>query len=967
MPNRLRTLWLAWTAIILAALLALLGGAGLLAMQTAQQLAAPELRQTTQVVGRALATDIERALRQQIPIDALVGIEPWFADVVDANPVLAMLALTDRSGRLLDGHAVPAELRAVLPGRRAAASDQIGALQLTTLPLHDAGGTVAGWLHVGGVAPAIGGAPWLWTLAAAALLTLLAARGLWLLLRQRVAAPLAACRAVGSAVADGHLPTLAPPPVQAPASLLLAALAGRIHAVHRQHENLLLKIGEVRAAHFDPAILVQVDQLAASLDWRQAQQPAAAGAAAARRPAPSLSRRALLASALALLLVAASLFALQRLSRAADGRQLVASAEHTLQQAWQATLDQDRARLDAILGQLLAGPGFRALLAGSDDRALDLALTQAATPPLALTVLRLDGTMRAASAEHNEEAALGNLVLGPLRQGQELAHGVWQDAVRSYQSGVARRVALPGAASAVVVAARPLEASVADLARRLAAPAAAADLRGQPLTAGSAELVADWRAHGRQGYLHQAGAASAALAAATLSAPSGHALGTLLARLPTESRMTAAETSLALLAAASALATALLLLAFLAGLFAPLARATEQLEALADGAYEPLAMPRAPGHETARLYQVRSLLGEKIDMLQTLRRSRERQGRRQARFIRHQMHQLASRLDENARRGILEDLERIEYAGRPSEARPPGDERLDRIVDEFGILALGFQNLVSRVGAQYQELDRLVQELREALRAKTQFIALQQELEIARKMQLSILPREFQPRDGLELHATMLPAKEIGGDFYDFFALDQHRVALVVADVSGKGVPAAFFMAVSRTLLRAIAQFSDRPGHCLQQLNDLLAADNEEMMFVTLFYAIFDTRDGRCSYANAGHNPPYLLRADGRVEMVPSTGGMALAVMDGLEFKEGSLTLAPGDGLFLYTDGITEACAPSEVLYGDARLITALQEIGTLPVREIPARMVALIKEFEAGGAQADDITCLMARYRGRP
>ena len=271
-----------------------------------------------------------------------------------------------------------------------------------------------------------------------------------------------------------------------------------------------------------------------------------------------------------------------------------------------------------------------------------------------------------------------------------------------------------------------------------------------------------------------------------------------------------------------------------------------------------------------------------------------------------------------------------------------------------------------RVGEQYQELDRLVQELREALRAKTQFIALQQELEIARKMQLSILPREFQPRDGLELHATMLPAKEIGGDFYDFFALDQHRVALVVADVSGKGVPAAFFMAVSRTLLRAIAQFRDRPGHCLAQLNDLLAADNEEMMFVTLFYAIFDTRDGACIYANAGHNPPYLLRADGGVEALPSTGGMALAVMDGLEFKEGSLTLAPGDGLFLYTDGITEASAPGDELYGDARLMAALREIGTLPVREIPARMVALIKEFEAGGAQADDITCLMARYRGR-
>ncbi|MGB7479989.1 MAG: PP2C family protein-serine/threonine phosphatase, partial [Burkholderiaceae bacterium] len=506
-----------------------------------------------------------------------------------------------------------------------------------------------------------------------------------------------------------------------------------------------------------------------------------------------------------------------------------------------------------------------------------------------------------------------------------------------------------------------LEASLADLAQRLAAPVAAADLRGQPLAEYDAETVAAWRAHGRRGYLGGA----EIVATATLAAPSGYALGTLLARLPAEGRMTPAETGLALLAAAAALAAAIGLLLYQAGLLAPLLRATRQLEVLADGRHEPVALPDNASRETERLYRVRRQLGEKIDMLQTLRRSRERQGRRQARFIRHQMQELASRLDDAARRGILADLERIERASRPTGMQSTNSQSLDRIVDEFGILALGFQNLVARIGDQYQELDRLVQELREALRAKTQFIALQQELEIARKMQLSILPREFPPRGGLEAHATMLPAKEVGGDFYDFFALDAHRVALVVADVSGKGVPAAFFMAVARTLLRAIAQFSDRPARCLAQLNDLLAADNEEMMFVTLFYAIIDTRDGSCTYANAGHNPPYLLRADGSVELVPTTGGIALAVMEDVEFREGTLTLAPGDGLFLYTDGITEACAPGGALYGDTRLFEALRDICALPVREIPAQMVGLIKEFEAGGAQSDDITCLMARYRG--
>lgn len=967
MPNRLRKLWLVWSAIILAALLALAIGVGVLATQAARQLAAPELRQTTQVIGGALAADIERALRQEIPIAALVGVDPWFAEIVAANPVLVMLALTDRAGRMLGAHAVPPELHELLRERRAGASDQIGALHLSTLPLHDSSGVVVGWVHVGGAVPAIGGAPWLWSLLAAALLALLAAGLLRFLLQRRLAAPLAACRATSASVATGRLPLTTPVIVQDPASRLQAALYARLNAVRRQHDELLLKIDEVRAAHFNPAILEMLDRLVASLQQHRPDQPAAmAGAAGDERRATGLSQRALLAAALALLAVTVSLFSLQHLYRAADARELVAAAEHTLRQAWRATLDQDRANLDAALQQQLAAPGFMALLADSDDQALDLALTQAATPQLLLSVLRMDGTVRAASAQRNDDARLDSLILEPLRQGRGSIHGVWQNAVRDYQSGVARQIVLPGAAPLILVAARPLQASVAELSKRLAAATAVADLRGQPLADDGADAVAVWRAQGRRGVLRESGANSEILATTVLTTPSGHALGTLLASLPLKGRMTPAEISLTLLAAAVALAAALGLLVYLNRLFAPLARATLQLEDLANGVHDPVAIPDAVSRETGRLYRVRRQLGEKIGMLQTLRRSRERQGRRQARFIRHQMQQLATRLDEGARRGILEDLERIEQAGRPISMQQSHGEHLDRIVDEFGILALGFQNLVGRVGAQYQELDRLVQELREALRAKTQFIALQQELEIARKMQLSILPREFQPRNGLELHATMLPAKEIGGDFYDFFALDQHRVALVVADVSGKGVPAAFFMAVSRTLLRAIAQFSDRPGHCLAQLNDLLAADNEEMMFVTLFYAIFDTRDGNCSYANAGHNPPYLLRADGSVEALPSTGGMALAVMDGLVFKEGSLTLGPGDGLFLYTDGITEACAPGDVLYGDARLIAALHEIGALPVREIPTRMVALIKEFEAGGAQADDITCLMARYRGR-
>ncbi|HYH21303.1 MAG TPA: PP2C family protein-serine/threonine phosphatase, partial [Azospirillum sp.] len=280
------------------------------------------------------------------------------------------------------------------------------------------------------------------------------------------------------------------------------------------------------------------------------------------------------------------------------------------------------------------------------------------------------------------------------------------------------------------------------------------------------------------------------------------------------------------------------------------------------------------------------------------------------------------------------------------------------------LLALGFQNLISRVGEQYHKLDILVAELREALRAKTQYIALQQELEIARNMQLSILPRDYAPRPEAEVHARMIPAKEVGGDFYDFFDLGPNRLGIVVADVSGKGVPAAFFMAVSRTLLRATAQFGEDPGTVLARLNDMLADGNEQMMFVTLFYGILDLETLELRYANGGHNPPLRVGVDGTVSELPRTGGMALAVADGIPYRNATVTLAPGETLILFTDGVTEAFDIDGDQFGDARTQDMAARISRLPTHEIPDALVQAIKEFERGAAQADDITCLAVRAR---
>src|SRR5262249_54169596 len=147
-------------------------------------------------------------------------------------------------------------------------------------------------------------------------------------------------------------------------------------------------------------------------------------------------------------------------------------------------------------------------------------------------------------------------------------------------------------------------------------------------------------------------------------------------------------------------------------------------------------------------------------------------------------------------------------------------------------------------------------------------------------------PRAFPRRPDLELFAEMLPAREIGGDFYDFFPVDDGRLALVVADVSGKGVPAALFMAVSRTVLRSVALEGIAPGECLRRTNALLCLDNSAELFVSVFYGVLDTRTGELAYCNGGHNPPYVMRKSGEVTLLEGTGGVVLGVLDDVAYKE---------------------------------------------------------------------------------
>lgn len=256
----------------------------------------------------------------------------------------------------------------------------------------------------------------------------------------------------------------------------------------------------------------------------------------------------------------------------------------------------------------------------------------------------------------------------------------------------------------------------------------------------------------------------------------------------------------------------------------------------------------------------------------------------------------------------------------------------------------------------------------QAVRDHDQLVAIQQELEVARHIQKTIVPRQFPPfpeRREFAVHAEMIPARKVGGDFYDFFLIDDEHLGFVIGDVSGKGVPAALFMAVSKTVLKATALRGVPPAECCEQINRILFLESVEEMFVTAFYGILNTRTGEVTYCNAGHNPPYIVRRDGRVEAVPSTQGLMLGLMENWNHQEKKITLERGDALVLYTDGITEALDRASNQFTDERLTDCLKRFQPPVVTDIVAGVIKEVEAFADGAPQADDMTMLALAYLG--
>jgi len=271
--------------------------------------------------------------------------------------------------------------------------------------------------------------------------------------------------------------------------------------------------------------------------------------------------------------------------------------------------------------------------------------------------------------------------------------------------------------------------------------------------------------------------------------------------------------------------------------------------------------------------------------------------------------------------------------------------------DELGQLADAFNKMTS-------DLKKSIEE-RERERAEKERIGA--ELSVAASIQTSMLPCIFPPfpdRVEFDLHASMLPAKEVGGDFYDFYFVDKDNLAVVIADVSGKGVPAALFMVITKTLIKNCS-FCKSPKHVLESVNNKLCENNEASMFVTAFMGIYNISSGRFLYVNAGHNPPLVKRHGSGFEYLKTEPGIVLAWMENARYKENEITLEPGDVLYLYTDGVTEAMNRQRELFGEQRLAAALNANRDMKPKELLPAVKREVDKFADGTEQADDITML--------
>jgi len=287
---------------------------------------------------------------------------------------------------------------------------------------------------------------------------------------------------------------------------------------------------------------------------------------------------------------------------------------------------------------------------------------------------------------------------------------------------------------------------------------------------------------------------------------------------------------------------------------------------------------------------------------------------------------------------------------------------MNRGAYDFVTKPIHFEDLEVTINKAIKDLELL----KIAQHAREKLIHIQQELSVAGEIQQSIIPKHFDifpPECTFEIYAKMIPASEIGGDFYDFFMLDEEQLGFVIGDVSGKGMPAALFMAISQTLLKAIAFKVESTNQCLNEVNYLLSQDNPKSMFVTLFYGILNIKSGNLEYSNGGHNSPFIITPDSNLTSLNHNGGCALGVNEKFEYQSNNILLKPGDSLVLYTDGIPEAINKNDEEYSDKQLRDFFKKCASNSSVQIINALIKEIESYTSGVQQSDDITAMVLKY----
>ncbi|HNS14824.1 MAG TPA: SpoIIE family protein phosphatase [Syntrophorhabdaceae bacterium] len=278
--------------------------------------------------------------------------------------------------------------------------------------------------------------------------------------------------------------------------------------------------------------------------------------------------------------------------------------------------------------------------------------------------------------------------------------------------------------------------------------------------------------------------------------------------------------------------------------------------------------------------------------------------------------------------------------------------------DEVGRLSEAFSFM-------RESLKEYIGELTEATVSRER---MESELKIAHDIQMGILPKKFPPypeRTEFDIYATIKPAREIGGDFYDFFFVDDEHLCFVIADVSGKGIPAALFMALTKTLLKAKATMGLATDKIISRVNEDLCIGNDMSMFVTVFCGILNVKTGEVQYTNGGHNPPLLIKGSGDVAYLEKSGELLVGAMEEAQYTARTITFGPGDSLFLYTDGVTEAMNERNELFSEERLQKELSECQDKNVDHMVSEVMQKIEGFTGSAPQSDDITMMMITYKG--